>query len=76
VTRAFNFFEKRSNVVVGDPGGEATHGSRLDLEGLSLWYRDALGQGHSKSFVHDRFERTAGPPRLSLEARSNIVVKR
>lgn len=75
MTGAFYIFEKRSDVVIGEPGGRTTHCPRLDLEGLSLLYRGALGEGHSKTFVHHRFERAAGPPRLSLEAGSNIVVQ-
>jgi hypothetical protein len=43
VTRAFNIFEERTNVIVGEPSGRTTHCSRLDPEGLSLLYRGALG---------------------------------
>lgn len=75
MTCAFNILEERSNVVIGETGGRTTHCSRLDPEGLLLLYRGALGEGHSKSLVHDRFEWTPSPPRFSLEARSNIVIK-
>jgi hypothetical protein len=75
VTGTFNIFEKGSNVVVGEPGGGTTHGAGLDFERLPLLYGGALGEGHSQSFVHNRFEWAAGPPRFSLEAGSNIVVQ-
>jgi hypothetical protein len=75
VTGTFNIFEKGFNVVIRKPGGGTTHGSGLDFERLSLLYRGALGEAHSKSFVHNRFEWTAGPPRFSLEAGSDIVVQ-
>jgi hypothetical protein len=75
VTCAFNIFEERSNVVIGEPGGRTTHCSRLDPEGLSLLYPCALGQGYSKSFVHHRFEWTPSPPRFSLEAGSNVIIQ-
>ena len=71
----FNIFEKGSHVVVGESGGGTAHGSGLDFEGLSFLYRVALGKGHSKSFVHNRFEGTSGPPRFGLEAGSDIVVQ-
>jgi hypothetical protein len=74
VTGTFNIFEKGFNVVVGKSGG-TTHGSGFNFERLSLLYRGALGEGHSKSFVHNRFEWTAGPPRFSLETRSDIGVQ-
>jgi hypothetical protein len=76
VTGTFNFFEQGSNVVIGQPGGGTTHGSRLDFERLSLLYRGTLGEGHSKSFVHNRFEWTPGPARFRLEASGNIVIQR
>ena len=75
MTGAFNIFEERSNVVIGEPGGRTTHCSRLHPEGLLLLYGGAMGQGHSKSFVHHRFEWTSGPPRFSLEAGSNVIIQ-
>ena len=75
MTSAFNIVEECSNVVIGEPGGGTTHCSRLDPEGLSLLYRDALRKGHSKSFVHYRFEWTPSPPRFSLEAGCNIIIQ-
>jgi hypothetical protein len=76
VAGTFNFLEKGSNVVIGHPGGRTTHGSGLDFERLLLLYRGTLGEGHSKSFVHNRFEWTPCPARFSLEAGGNIVVQR
>jgi hypothetical protein len=76
VTGTFSLFEEGSNIVIGQPGGRTTHGSRLDFEWFSLLYRGTLGEGHSKSFVYNRFEWTAGPPRFSLEASGNIVIQR
>jgi hypothetical protein len=75
VTSAFNIFEERSDVVIGECGGRTTHCSRLDPEGLSFLYRGALDQGHSKSFVHHRFEWTPSPPRFGFEAGSNIIIE-
>ena len=75
MTCAFNIFEERSNVVIREPGGRTAHCSRLDLEGLPLLYRGGLGKGHSKSFVHHRFEWTPSPPRFSLEAGCNIIIQ-
>jgi hypothetical protein len=74
VTGTFNIFQKLFDVVVRESGLRSTHCSRFDLEGLSLLYRGAPGQGHSKSFVHDRFEWTPGPPRFGLKASSDIIV--
>lgn len=76
MTGTFDIFEKGPNIVVGAPVGGTAHGAGLYFEGLSLLYRGALGQGHSKSFVHNRFEWTSGPPRFSLEAGGDIVVER
>jgi hypothetical protein len=75
VTSAFNIFEERSDVVIGEPGGRTTHGSRLDSEGLLLPYSGALRERHSKSFVHDRFEWTPSSSRFGLEAHSNIIIQ-
>ena len=76
MTGTFNIFQKRSDVVVGKPGGGTTHGAGFDFERLSLLYRGALSEGHAQSLVHNRFERTAGPPRFSLKAGSNIIIER
>jgi hypothetical protein len=75
VTGTFNIFEERANVVIGEPCSRTTHCSRLDPEGLLLLYRGAMGQGHSKSFVHHRFEWASSPPCFSLEAISNIIIQ-
>jgi hypothetical protein len=75
VTGPFNIFEKGSNVVIGEPGGGTTHRSGLDFERFSLLHGGALGERHSKSLVHNRFEWAAGAPRFSLEAGSHIVVQ-
>jgi hypothetical protein len=75
VTITFNFFQKRSDIVIREPGGRTTHCSRFDLEGLFLLYRGAPGQGHSKSFVHYRFEWASGPSCFGLKAGSDIIVQ-
>jgi hypothetical protein len=56
VASAFNLFQQCSDVVIEDPSSRPTHCSGLDLKGLPLLHRSALGEGHSKSFVYDRFE--------------------
>ena len=72
---AFDLFEERCDVVVGDPGGRTAHCSGLNLERLALLHRGALSQRHSKSFVQHRFERTPGPARFGLEAGGNVIIQ-
>ena len=76
MTSVFNFFEERSDVIVGEPGGRTSHCARLDSKRLALLHCGALSKSHPKSFVQHRFEWTSGAPRFSLEAGGNIIIQR
>lgn len=72
---AFEFFDKDSDVVVGNTGKRPTHGSGHYFERLLLAHSCALGERYSKAFIYHRFERPPGSLRLRLQSSRDVIIQ-